>query len=365
MRRAKALKAACGAISWLFVSYLVFFVSDRLWETPPSLRILLLGAGLGTAILHGVLRLNRRMHPSQSKENPGPRGDRSSEAVILRRHWKTVLPPVAMLTLAMALLIILPEASRSTFMRWLLPMSQNPRFTFVRIEGLPGELVVARGEPFELRFGVACTSFWQPKRVSASFPGESLRKTKVHDGRANFEFAGQTEPRPLILQSGDCTLGLKIIPLARPQLKEIAALVSPPPSLQRPPMARPLNNGNLRVIEGSRIVLKGLASRSLKRAWLNGSTRLSVAGSMFLTEEFEVSKDEVMTFTWEDWHGLQVEEPMQITIVVHAVQSPEIAASNFGRSVTMQEGEILNLFAGDNHERKLIWLSFEPLRSWK
>ncbi len=365
LRQAETLKAVCGATVGLIVSYLLLFLSDRLWDTPPWMRMIMLGAGLGTAIFQVIWWLKRRGLFSQRGENFAeylqrhncPHGKLVQESIATAWPRKDAAP----LALAAAVLIILPEASRSTFLRWLLPMSQEPRFTFVQIDDLPKELVVAHGEPFPLRFGVVYRSFWQPKTATASFAGESSREATVTNGMAAFEFAGQTESRPLTLHLGDLSLRANVTPLPRPELTELAALVSLPPYLQRPPMAVPLQNGKLCVIEGSRIVLKGLASRSLKKAWLNGSTRISVASSMFLTEEISVSKDKDMTLTWEDWHGLKPQDPMQITVVAQSDQPPEIKVRNLGGQVAIQEDEVLNLelSAGDDYGLKDIGLSFE------
>lgn len=406
MWRVETVIAICGAMGAVFLSYLLLFLSDRFWETPEWLRVAVLLAGVGFAVFCGLWWLRRWVLSPRGEENLAVfvqrhyrrLGDRLLGAVELAHEEKrpvdvspalcrAAIAQVAKeseevdfakavattrvrqgLTVVLALLAaaaiaaaVVPEAARNALFRWLLPVGNLPRFTFVTIDDLPSELVVAHGEPFELRFGVGYRSFWKPEVVTAFFPEESIREAKVEKGQATFRFGGQTETRVLTVRIGDLSRRVEIKPMLRPELKTLKALVSLPRYLQRPPVTKGLQNGGLTLLEGSRAVLKGETTRGLKHAWLNGDTALPVSGATFATETLEPIGDSALELKWQDWYGLSPRHPFTLRTAMEQDQRPEVQFEGLGRAVAILESEVLNLnlSADDDYGLREIGLAFE------
>ncbi len=198
------------AVAGLILSLLAMFFSDRLWDTPNWLRVTLLLCGLGAAALSGLEWTRRWVwHRRDLKalaifvqKKYGRLGDRLLGIVELaneQKHFSNFSPALyhaairqvadeasgydfgesvstakagnaAMLSAALCVtaiagLALLPHAGWNAFLRWAAPMAGIPRYTLVDLRGCRRQMVVARGEGFDVSGAIHYRSFWKPSAV--------------------------------------------------------------------------------------------------------------------------------------------------------------------------------------------------------
>ena len=193
--RVETTMAVCLAAAGLFGSYLVLFFSDRLWDSPGWLRLGLLSAGVGVAVASVVWWLSRWVFHKRDtralaklvQRRYRRLGDRllgiveladeekrpaifspalyeaaisqvAGEALKLdfretvnpRPAWQRALVAAALVAVAVIAWAVIPQAGWNTLQRWGLPAADISRHTLVRLADFPGEMVVAKGEPFDV-----------------------------------------------------------------------------------------------------------------------------------------------------------------------------------------------------------------------
>jgi hypothetical protein len=212
--------ALCGIAAGLVVSYLLLFVSDRFWSTPPGWRILFTVAGLGVAgyfvwfwgnhwiinrrnnrVLAAIVQQkHRRMGDrlmsaveltdcEQRPENVSEalcraaidQIDRESEsysfnkAVATRKPFIYTILAIFILGILAAPLTYTPAASENALKRWAVPIGDEERYTFVengvlQVNGqssVDGIFYVPRGEEivlqskYSFRDGKDGSPFWE------------------------------------------------------------------------------------------------------------------------------------------------------------------------------------------------------------
>ena len=182
----KMVEAACAAAFAVVAAYLLMFLLDRAFDTPPWLRaVLFVAAFVGclripAAVYRWIWRnrhleqlamLLARKHPAVGDQLLGiielVRNDfeqaRSralceaavrevakdaqsrdfSDAVPAPRHRTWAYTAAVPIVAAVALAVVFPAAARSAWARLLSPWGNAPRYTFAALEDLPSKLVVA------------------------------------------------------------------------------------------------------------------------------------------------------------------------------------------------------------------------------
>jgi hypothetical protein len=414
--KVETLLACSFALSGLILSFLGLFVSDRFWETPVWLRVALAGAGwacmlwalwlwlrvwvfrrrdqkdlavllqrghrrLGDRLLGIVELADERRRPShfspelyraaidQVASEAAQLDFRAAVDSALARRFAMVLLAVSILGLVPLWLSV--QATANAFQRWAAPTSAVPRFTLVSLEGLPGEQIVAHGEPFQLRCQVQYRSFWKPSKAVLQFERQPKIVGASKEGWIQTFLPGQVQNGILRLKIGDARAELAVVPTHRPSLKELSASVQLPAYLQYPNSEENAGHGSLRVIEGSRVSFHGLASRKLAAAELRAGDQnaqaLPVDEAAFSTEQLELDDVRELVFTWRDHHGLESGGPwrMQIQSQKDAPPSPDLPG--LPKDVAILESEVLEMPATgrDDFGVRELGLRWQRLRDWK
>lgn len=377
--------AVCGAVCALIASYVLVFLSDRLWDTPLWLRAGAALAGLvavgwfawfygsrwvwGSRTLEQMARLVQKRHrrlgdrllgiveladEKRRSPNLSPALCRAAigqvaaeagkfdfgEAVTTRRSRRYFHVLIGLAIVALAPAIIAPQASWNALQRWLLPGAGVARYTFVSLADVPDRLVVAHGEGFEIAVGVEARSFWKPQSATAAVVGQAAVDAPIRGGRVLFKIPGQTVPVRLALSVGDVSREVAIVPVHRPALQQLSARVTLPDYLQLPPVDAPVVNGGLTVVEGSRVALEGKVSRWLREASIEGAWA-TVSGDVFSTEPVAPPEGGTLSMTWVDEHGLSGAEPWILKMQTRPDAPPEVKISGLAGSVAMLEDEML------------------------
>jgi hypothetical protein len=100
----------------------------------------------------------------------------------------------ALSTAAAAVLVvsafIMPGATASSFLRWLAPFSDTPRFTFTRVAPFERTFVVAQGEPTELSFSLAPETLARPAEARLVPVGDKAARRRFPALRVNGDADG-------------------------------------------------------------------------------------------------------------------------------------------------------------------------------
>ncbi len=403
LRWMETVLAISGAGAGLLISWLVLYLSDRFWETPGVLRVLLTGGGviacalcarfwlrhwffrrrdvrelakliqrghrqLGDRLL-GIVELTEEGQP----DNFSPALVRAairqvaseSEAIDFKAAVKSRRPLRWGLICAGGLLalgglfLFTPDAGLNALRRWLRPVGGVARYTFVSLEALPDELVVPHGEEFTLVVGVRKDSFKKPGRAWVRCGSQRPISARVVNSQATFTIPGQRRAVALALRVWDATRKIRIKPRHRPALKELAAFVTYPEYLLKSPRKQNVNGGHLAVLAGSRAAFRGKLGRNLAQAGVlvdgrqNGA-RMELKPGGFLTNAIPLDKVKTLTFTWTDQDKLTPRQPYRLQVETELDGVPVVEFPELSRylAILIDESLEIELQAEDDHGLK-------------
>lgn len=313
--RIKVTEAFLAGLCGLLLSFLVVFLLDRLFATPPAARLGILVAGtslfgffaplwirrwvFGHRREEQLARLISRKFPrlgdrllgvvelqdqDGGKENLSPELRAAAmshvarqaakrdmaEALPRSRHRQFAFIVAGAAALVLAGFFFSPRAGWNSLERWLFPFSETPRYTFTQFDlrQLPDPLIVPYGEPFSLTLPLSATTDERPERAVARYGSQEWLEADL-DGSTStysFTFPGQQTPRLLTLKAGDATHRLSVQPEIRPELTELSATLKLPAYLELPNRQVDIRTGVLTALEGSQAILQGRFTRDLASA---------------------------------------------------------------------------------------------------
>ncbi len=405
----ESIVAVSGAAVALAGSYLLLFFSDRFWDTPSWLRVLLVLAGVGLLgafalrwyrlwvwrrrdlqafallvqkhygrlgdRLLGIVELaDESKRPEnisaalcraaikQVAEEAGKFDFREVVDVRQSRTWLTVLSVLVAVLAAGA--AFAPQAFLNAFQRWAAPATTVKRFTFVRLEKLPTELIVPHGEPFEVIASVDYRSVWHPEKAAAFIADQLPVTAQVSGNQLRFTIPGQTQRGRLELRIGDARQSVDILPTYRPAMKQMSASVALPEYLRYPALEEAVRSSSLDVLEGSQVIFHGLTSRALKQAELQidgaSAQPLNLTGEKFETAPLKLDTVNNLSFRWQDNVGLSNAAPWLVTVQTHKDAPPKVELPDLAMDLSVLEDEVLKLrsVAQDDYgvrELGIVW----------
>lgn len=309
--RVKVVEAVAAGFIGLFVSFLIVYGLERVWQTPGWLRFVILLAGvslfagfapywlhrwvwrqrredqlarliarrfpgLGDRLL-GVIELQ---HQTGSDDTLSPRLREAAMAAVAaetgRRDLGDALPAkkhrswsLAAMVLALgagAVLTLTPRAGLNTLERWILPFANTERYTFTRLDNPPRAMSVAFGEAFDVRLRLARDSEQRPEVAAGRYGYQPEVGTKLTGDEYRFTFPGQQDPGTIVFRIGDLRHVLRVEPMPRPSVTDVAAFVTPPEYLGIKERRVDLKTGVLSVVEGSEVRVQLRMNRPLAGA---------------------------------------------------------------------------------------------------
>jgi len=391
--RVETAMAVCLAAAGLFGSYLVLFFSDRLWDSPGWLRLGLLTAGIGItvgsviwwmsrwvfhrrdtrALAKLVQRRYRRLGDrllgivelADEKKRPAIFSPSLYRAAIgqvageaLKLDFKQTVNPrparqravvaAALVAVAVAAWGIIPQAGWNTLKRWGQPVADIPRHTLVGLTGFTNEMVVARGEPFDVNGAVEYRSFWRPGTAWHRFNESKPVRADIAGTNVNFTVSGQVEEGDLTVNVGDARHEVAVRPVQRPAMRELHARIELPAYLQHPVRNEPVQAAYLPVLRGSTVSFQGRVSRELQQAQVTideVARLMSVRDDNFSSPAHEVGVASHFAFTWLDKYDLAGAAAWQLNVEAIDDLAPRPDLGTLGRDLAILETEVLELNA--------------------
>ena len=393
----------------LVASYVVLFLSDRIWDSPSWWRTTVFLLGLATAVF-AVLRwlsawvLRRRdwralsilvqrkyrrlgdrllgiVELADQKEHPlnfSPELYRAAiqqvaeeaekydfpGAVETRSAKRILFATIGCAAFVLLLALLAPTASWNAMLRWGMPFSNTARFTLVSIQGLPDKLVVPHGENFQLRADVTYRSIWRPARAVAQITKQYGVESKVQQGKVEFQVPGQTDPKNVRIKIGDAVANLSIEPAHRPALKDMTARIELPDYLKYPPIEEKIQSGSLSLLTSSHVTFQGKVSRVLKSASLTDGKKsepLTVTNNEFKSLPLPADDISQFLFTWQDTLGLSNAAPWKLAVQLQKDRPPAPDLPELPRDIAILQSDVLNIkaVAKDDYGVREVGLSWE------
>jgi hypothetical protein len=401
-----ALAAAASAI---LLSLFLIIVSDRLWDTPAWLRVIMLGLGLlsvGAAtawwlrrwvirppdlktlavlVQKRYRRLGDRLlgivELSDAATRPvyfSPELYRAAIAQVTEEaskynfteaanHLRTrrqLILGSALLLLVFLPALILPAATWNSFRRWIAPLAQIPRFTLVELAGMPREQIVAHGEKFSFSGKLKYRSFWKPARVYLELANGQRIPTRAKNGDFTVEVPPQVQDAKAFVRSGDAEHEIHFLSRHRPAIQEATAKVDLPEYLGYPALTESAQGGLVEVLEGSSITLSGRLSRELESASLRVGEKdfenIAVVSNTFTTPKLAVSDLNELSLNWRDRLGLSNSLPWKLSVQTRRDTPPVPEIEEIYRDTAILETEVLPipLRASDDFGVKTLGLNW-------
>ena len=379
-------EGAFAGIAGLILSFLFVFALDRFFDTPTWLRWMILFLGfsvpaVGIPIryhrwvwrkrsLGQIARVLRKRYPRLGDELLGivdlakERGAKGhsqtlisaamtqvaekvrekdfTDAVPDNHYQKWMYASIGLGGLAAVAIIIVSGAAQSSVARWLTPWRMIERYTFAKLEPVQRVMVVPFAEHFGLSPQLKESTEWKPESASLRLPGKTRLQSDL-SGRESYEFSvpPQREDGSISLRVGDAIEKIKIKPVPRPELSNLAAKVRLPDYLlyQRDPVI-PVRGGTIDLVEGSTASFIGTSNRDLTRATLNGSPA-ALSGDSFSTKPQAIEGTESLLFEWEDKHGLTAKDPYELRINAIPDAKPDIYAKKLSVEQVVLQDEVV------------------------
>ena len=391
--RVETAMAVCLAGAGLFGSYLVLFFSDRLWDSPGWLRLGLLATGIGItlgslvwwtarwvfqrrdtrALARLVQRRYRRLGDrllgivelADEEKRPAIFSPSLYRAAIgqvageaLKLDFKQTVNPrparqravvaATLVAVSVAVWGIIPQAGWNTLKRWGQPVADIPRHTLVGLTGFTNEMVVAKGEPFDVNGAVEYRSFWRPATAWHRFNESKPVRADIAGTNVNFTVSGQVEDGDLTVNVGDARHEVTVRPVQRPAMRELHARIELPAYLRHPERNETVQAAFLPVLRGSTVSFHGRVSRDLNQAEVaidEVASPMTVRNDNFSSPAHEVDGTSHFVFTWLDKYDLAGAAAWQLNVEAIDDLAPRPDLGTLGRDLAILETEVLELNA--------------------
>ncbi len=356
--RSKGMEAAFIAASALLLSLVIVFVADRLGDTPTWLRWIALIAGVSGFVVVLPIQFFRwpakhrtLLSVAQRVAREDIRVGDSLLSVMELTHDKQEFdrsPALAMAAIqsgdealsrhtightlpkslhrawgAVAALLVLtigvgaaqvPGAAHNAFLRWLMPAGSVERYTFTRLEEVPGEQVVARLEEFQVKLNLAEDSINQPETGILILAGGETLSADLVEGAYRFDLQGLQQSKLAQFEIGDWRASCDLVPVDRAEVVHAQASVHLPSYLELPePIVSDARAGHVSVVEGARVSLELELTRDLS-VGTSSAGDVVLEGATLAAASWLAEGGDPVVFEWRDEFGLKGPVPFELSV---------------------------------------------------
>lgn len=410
--RVRLLEVLFCSVLCFLVSFLCFFVSDRLWDTPHVLAwVLLIGGACGLLIwspywcvrwiwqrrrpeqlarlisrkmpalgdkLLGVVELEgdfaKQLSPALHKAAMKQVAEESSAidlsgAIPHPRHKKMLLAMLLLGLLVGGLAWFVPEAAENTWHRWSDPSREVERYTFTKLKPYGASIVVPIGESVILPLFLSSKTEQKPEMLQYSL-GKMQQETalNVEDASYILRLPGLQEEEVLSFKVGDYRGHIRIVPKMRPSIVKSTLKVKYPAYLEREAEELALRAGSGSALIGAQISLELMASQDLDAAFLKGEGAKieSILGDKIVAAPLNMDdKVREWSLTFKDKDGLLSQKEMKFLIEPIKDQVPVVELRSGAVEHFLLEDETLpvDLRATDDYGLKYLGIEWQGERA--
>ena len=436
----KIAEAMLAGFFGLLFSFLLVFAFDRLFETSGAIRLIILLCGISLFVIFApywihrwvyghrrenqLARLISRRFPrlgdrllgavelqsqNESVETLSPElraaamqsvtaeaaGRNLSMALPAARHRKWTLAVMILFILSVTGLVCMPEAGINSLKRWLMPLAQTERFTFTQLDisGIGSPQHIPYGESFSIVVPLSEDTNRQPATARARYGKGEWIEAPLKNNAYTFTFPGQRAKDIVRLEADDANYDLVFEPTIRPALKSIRASLKLPDYLKREVIDVDLRSGFTTALEGSEVIIRATADRSLSEAYAEIQTLpkdedqrdttkidgvnppketietrrpakidVKIDGRNISTPPINIaSHSVVIPLNWKDTYGLTAEKPINIRIEATKDQAPSTYIQGIDKQHIMLAEETLSfeILAEDDFGLKACGISWQ------
>jgi hypothetical protein len=376
------VKYLCWALSSLLFSWHLSFLCDRFFDTPKTLRILILSMGLAGALLACFKFILFCRHTKNSKTwlakqvrkiyrtkgerllgivelardyNSNPRNQGSSklfeaaqfkmekELVHLKptkiftwiHHLRTFLFLGVFLLSGFISAVLVPEIIPNSINRWFFPWASVERVTLTRLDIEQSPIVVPKEESYVIRFPTSPDSHIHPSQAEISSKLKPFTRKVSFKNSNFFEFIlpPLEHANPFNVSCGDFRSEILIIPKTRPHILDCRAIITWPKYTQIPITEEKLSGPTLKILDGSKLEIQGSANRALSAITLREPSDFHFQS--LNTEKFSFPlqssfKSGLMELRFSDLDHLSQSRPLQWNLELFQDEEPTalFAAAN-------------------------------------
>ena len=413
--RIKITEAILAGVIGLVLSFLLVFVLDRFVQTPAMLRLAILLAGTSLFAVFAPLwmrrwvwghrrenelaRLIAQKHPDlgdrllgiielqeqhETKDSLSPRlrmaamehvaadAEKQGLQSALPHSWakKAFLFSFLLLAAATAAFLLAPKASLNALQRWAMPLQDNERYTFTKLEQVPKSLVVPHGEAFDFSVKLSSDSEWTPTTGEVRIGANATVFANLKDRQYSFPLPAQHAPVILELTVGDARHSIRIEPTLRPAIDLANATLRYPAYLKQPDEVIDLKTGVATAVEGSTLEFQLTATRSLASASLGPinhlidpekpapkvpapgfKSEMKINGNQAISTPLPVALDSFdVPFAWTDTYQLKGDSSFRLRVEAIADNAPfaYIQGSERQRVLLPEETIFFDVLAEDD-----------------
>ena len=392
-------------------SYLFFYISDRLWETPIVLRAILaittwyfvIKIGANVLRVRSVFKKNYLPIVKVLQEHFKDLGDSLQSATELAygQHRPSNISEdlcraaiaqvdkkvsayklvngislvnllrffclLLFMTVCFAGLFELEEKAFTTSLeRWGNPFSATKRYLFTQFDLETKELIVVKGEESKFYLNVSKLSYFKPDyfnyKLRSSWKKENFMVGETNDTLyKSLILPPLTKDVDLKIKKGDYKEVIKIIPKDRPQLLDIKVNIAYPDYLGIEQSQKALYSQRVSVFPDTKISFIGKINKKIKsfRWQKNGQKileKVKLKGNIFETPFLLFNEGDKLTFSWKDEDDFDAGKIYEYTIIFDDDLSPVITLKgvNSNKSLLPQDIIEINILGKDDFGLKEI-----------
>ncbi|MGJ8677750.1 MAG: hypothetical protein ACSHX0_09555 [Akkermansiaceae bacterium] len=413
----KITEAVLAGIFGLVFSFLIVFILDRFIETPQGVRLIILILGVSLFAIFApywihrwvyghryegqIARLIAQKFPhlgdrllgavelqdqSEEKDSLSPElraaamrdvakdiaGRDLQQALPESKHRQWLATVAGIVLITILCLFNFPNAGNNALKRWILPLSDTPRYTFTQLDlsGFTPPEYVPYGEEFSLTVPLSKDSIRNPETARARYNNGSWIEATLQDQSYTFVVPAQRASGSLQIEADDAIHSIAIEPVIRPSAKSVRAAIVMPAYLERPDVSADLRSGFITVLEGSSISIQTNISRELQSAEAEiiavseptlfdkpfdekkpneaqapptgKKLDLTVSKTQITSSPFLVENQAlIVPFSWQDIYGLYSEKALKIKIENVQDQAPSSYIQGVNRQHIMLADETI------------------------
>ena len=374
-----SLRFALLAFSFLGISLLLLGISDRIWETTVSWRIVIFSTGLITALwamyrlitysfyytrnlpwlaksvrniyrakgerLLGIIEITtedkNRNHSFSPQIFEAAQQKMAQEINSLKIDeifsWKKIIGPslgaFGILIMILIASISYPGLSENAFKRWCIPFASLERKTLTQIREYESEsFTVLKDESNTIRFSLSPSSRRKPDYAKLIKPNDSgfHLVSKLNGGIYEFNIPPQSRNFSVDLFVGDYQKKISVKTVTRPRLEDLTTVVKFPQYLSRNAEKLDTLNNQFKVPKSSKITLLGKANRKINQVLIFDSES-SFSENPFSTDfKFNLpalKQDRKYSLLIVDQFGFSPREPIIISQKIQNDLPPSVNLS--------------------------------------